>query len=260
MNAFTMQPYFDILNRFFDKIYVITLQRAIDRHLHIQKELNGLRYQLFYGKDKLEFSIDDLKEKGIYNEALAKQHHRFTKPMSPGMIGCSWSHKLVYEDVVANNYHKVLILEDDVVIDASNIHLLPQVLQELPKDWELIYFGFALNEQAPKGNFLKKAFYHLLRAAGAFKLSHKTINNLYPQKLSAHVHKSGYHDCTHAYAITLSAAQKLKDLQEPISFFPDGLLAYACTNEIVKAYVLLPKLINQQSQVENKAPLSYVNN
>ena len=254
-----MQPYFNILNTFFDKIYVITLHRATERHLHIEKELAGLNYQLFYGKDKLEFTVDDLKEKDIYNEELAKSHHRFNKPMPLGMIGCSWSHRLVYEDVLAHTYKKVLILEDDVIIDTSKIHLLPQVLNELPADWELLYFGFALNETPPKGIFFKKVFYHLLKAIGVFKFSHKTINNLYPKKLTEHIYKSGYHDCTHAYAITRSAAQKLKELQSPISFFPDSLLAYACTTEIVKAYIILPKLINQQSQVMNNAPLSYIN-
>src|SRR5690349_16137168 len=109
-----LQPYFTLLNSFFDKIYVITLHRATDRHEHVQKELDGLNYELFFGKDKLEFSVEDLKAEHIYDEPLAIKHHRWHKPMPPGMIGCSWSHKLVYEDVIKNRYNKVLIFEDDV--------------------------------------------------------------------------------------------------------------------------------------------------
>lgn len=254
-----MQPYFDLLNNFFDKIYVITLQRAADRHQHIERELKGLHYEFFYGKDKNAFEVTDLQTKGVYNEAMAKRHHRFGKPMPAGMIGCSWSHRLVYEDVVKKGYQKVLVLEDDVVIDKPLISLLPQVLAELPKDWELLYFGYAYNEQPPKNAFIKKSLYHLLHTLGQFKFSHKTINNLYPKKVSEHIYTAGYHDCTHAYAITNIAAQKLSILQQPISFFPDNLLAHAVTNELVKGYIVVPRLINQPFQVSDKITHSYIN-
>lgn len=254
-----MQPYFDLLNHFFDHIYVITLQRATDRHAHIQKELKGLQYQLFYGKDKKTFTGVELQQSGVYNEALAKKHHRFSKGMPEGMIGCAWSHRLVYEDVVAHNYQKILVLEDDVVIDKHYISLLPQVLNDLPDDWELLYFGFAGNEQPPKNAALKKTFYHLLQLIGALKFTHKTIRNLYPKKVSKHLYTAGYHDCTHAYGITLSAAQKLLQLQQPITFVADNLLAHAVTNEMVKGYITLPKIINQQYQVSQKSTFSYLN-
>lgn len=254
-----MQPYFDLLNQYFDKIYVITLQRAADRHQHIARELKGLKYELFYGKDKNTFTVTDLQQQGVYNEAMARRHHRFGKPMPPGMIGCSWSHRLVYEDVIQQGYQKVLVLEDDVLIDKHFISLLPQVLTEIPPDWELVYFGYAYNEQPPKNAKVKKAFYHLLHTLGRFKFSHKTISNLYPKKVSEHIYTAGYHDCTHAYAITNIAAQKLYTLQQPISFFPDNLLAHAVTNELVKGYIVVPRLINQPFQVSDEATHSYIN-
>lgn len=254
-----MQPYFDLLNHFFDHIYVITLRRAHDRHQHLQKELKGLTYQLFYGKDKKEFTAAQLEQQGIYNERLAQKHHRFGKGMPEGMIGCAWSHKLVYEDIIANNYQNALVLEDDVVMDKHFISLLPQVLQELPPEWELLYFGFAGNEQAPKSAAIKKSLYHLLHLLGAIKYSHKTIRNLYPKKVSAHLYQAGYHDCTHAYGLTLSAAHKLVRQQQPISFVADNLLAHVVTNGLVKGYITLPKIMNQQYQVSEKSTYSYLN-
>lgn len=254
-----MQPYFDLLNHFFDHVYVITLARATDRHQHIQKELKGLQYQLFFGKDKRDFTATLLEQQGIYNEQQAKKHHRYNKGMPEGMIGCSWSHRLVYEDVMANSYEKVLVLEDDVVMDKHFISLLPQVLSELPANWELLYFGFAGNEQAPKGAPAKRLFYHLLRLLGTIKYSHQTIRNLYPKKVSKHIYTAGYHDCTHAYGLTLSGAQKLAQLQSPIAFVADNLLAHAVTNNIVKGYIVQPKIINQQYQVSKTATYSYLN-
>jgi glycosyl transferase, family 25 len=94
---------------------------------------------------------------------------------------------------------------------------------------------------------------------GLTKYSHKTIGNLYPKRVSKHLYTAGYHDCTHAYGLTLSAAQKLVQLQQPISFVADNLLAYAVTNELVKGYITLPKIINQQFQVSEKSTFSYLN-
>lgn len=242
------QEFFNLLNSFFDKIYVITLKRATDRHNHLFAELNGLNYSLFYGQDKLEFDVKDLERKNIYNESLAKKYHRYGKPMPAGMIGCSWSHKLVYEDVIKNNYEKVLILEDDIAIDKSAISQMADALRDLPDNWELLYLGYDKNEEIKPSLIIKKNLYHLQRVFGLIRYNHKMISNLFAKKIAENIYTAGYHDHTHAYAITYSAAQKLDQLQTPIKFFPDNLLAYAVTNKIVNGYIVKPKMINQLSQ------------
>ena len=253
-----VQTFFSELNAFFDKIYVITLQRAKDRQAHVQKELEGLQYEFFFGKDKENFSVDDLKEQGIYDEALARHHHRYGKTMQIGQICVAWSHAEVYKEVVANNFQKVLIMEDDVVIDKDASKNVSAVLNELPADWELLYFGFDEREKAPAGVFFKKLFYHFLRFFKAIKFSHKTINHLYPKRVSAHIYQAGYHDCIHAYGITQSAAQKLLALQQPISFIADNLTAHAATNRIVNGYIVQPRIVYQLYQV-GASSASYMN-
>jgi glycosyl transferase, family 25 len=250
--------FFSALNSFFDHIYVITLQRATDRHEHIRKELEGLQYEFFFGKDRQHFTIEQVKSSGVYDEQAAIKHHRYGKPMQEGQIGCSWSHAEVYKDVIAKNYQSVLILEDDVVIDEQAAKLFPQIINELPKDWELVYFGFAERETPPAGLFFKKTFYHAARLFGAIPFSHTTINHLYPRKITGHVSRAGYHDCTHAYGITQSAAKALLTLQQPISFVADNLLAHAVTNQLVKGYITFPKIINQQYQLGTSSA-SYLN-
>ncbi|GAC1417594.1 MAG: hypothetical protein NVS1B13_09500 [Flavisolibacter sp.] len=250
---------FKFINGYFDKVYVLTLKRASERIEHFQKELEGLQYEIFYGQDKELFNVEALKRANIYNEFLARKHHRYGKSMPPGMIGCSWSHKLIYEDIVSHNYQKALILEDDIVIDHVALSILQEAWMELSPDWDLVYLGFAGNEKTPLNGSLKKLFYHFLRIFKAIKFSHKTIDNLYPKKVSKHIFSSGYHDCTHAYGITQNCAKKLIDLQTPISFFPDNLLAYAATREIIKAFIIQPRIFYQQYQVLNKPIVSYIN-
>lgn len=257
-NMTDVQRFFSQLNQFFDKVFVITLQRATDRHQHIYTELQGLDYELFYGRDKQAFSVDDLEKNGIYSSALARRHHRYGKPMPPGMIGCAWSHAELYKTIVEAGYQKVLILEDDVVVDKKAVGIWPRVVGELPAGWELLYLGFAQKERVPPLAFFKKALYHLQRLLGRLNYSHKTIGNLYPKKMGAHLWKAGYHDCSHAYGITLAGAGKLLALQTPIAFFPDNLLAHAATNEIVNGFIVLPKIIYQQYQLGTTS-VSYIN-
>jgi glycosyl transferase family 25 len=253
-----VQFFFSQLNQFFDKIYVITLQRAADRQAHVRNELQGLDYEFFFGKDKQSFSINSLKEQGVYDEELAKKHHRYGKAMHTGQIGAAWSHAEVYKDVVENNYRRVFIMEDDIVIDKEAIRIFPNVLKELPADWELLYLGFDEREKAPPGIFFKKLFYHFLRLFRAIKFSHTAINHLYPRKVSTYIYEAGYHDCIHAYGITHSAAKKMLALQKPISFIADNLPAHAITNRILKGYIVLPKIINQQYQIGTSSA-SYIN-
>jgi glycosyl transferase family 25 len=251
---------FEPLNKFFDKIYVITLQRAADRHLHIQKELAGLNYTLMYGVDKLNINIGELIQHKDYDEALALKQHPMSKKMRTGEIGCSLSHRMVYQDVLKNHYQRVLILEDDVVIDKKNISLFETIAAELPSDWQLWYLGFAKNETPPANATVKKLFYHLCYSLGLkSKLNHTVINNLYPVRYSAHLQKAGFHDCTHAYAISNEAAKILLKQQSPVQYTADNLLAFTVTNEMLRSFISVPRLINQQYQVDNVHATSYLN-
>ena len=254
------QIMFESLNNYFDKIYVITLQRATDRHLRLQQELQGLNYTLLYGVDKLNINKAELIQNKKYDAALAVQHHIMSKEMSPGEMGCAFSHWMVYEDVVKNGYNRVLILEDDVVIDRKKLPLFDEIINELPADWGLWYLGFDKNEQPPANAFLKKIFYHLLFAMRIKrKFNHTVINHLYPQPFSAHLKIAGFHDCAHAYAVTGETARLFLNMQTPLSYIADHLLAYAASSQLVKAFVTLPMLINQQYQVATLPIKSYIN-
>jgi glycosyl transferase, family 25 len=252
-----METVFDDLNQFFDHIYVITLQRAVERHENIRKNLDGLDYEFFYGADKKDFSVETLEQEGIYDKQKAIELHRYNKAMNGGQIGCAWSHKLVHQDMLDKGYEKVLILEDDVSVNPKGLQLFHDIIRELPPNWELLYLDHAKNTGAGIGGTIKRSFYHVLKMAGALKWSHKTIANLYAKKYSPHLKRAGFHDYTDAYAITTSAAKKLVDLQTPIAYVADNLLAHACTSRIVNAFICIPNVFSQESQT-NKNAVSFV--
>ncbi len=242
---------FDFFNSYFNHIYLVTIERAKDRHSIIEKELEGLNYELFFGADFKNFSIKELEEKGIYDENLAKQNHRYSKPIKGGMLGCSISHRMVYEDVIKKNYERVLILEDDVIINQFSFQNFINAMNELPKNWELLYFDYNKNETTPLLGFFKKITYHIQKKFGGIKFTHKAINNLFAKKYTTNLMVAGLHDFTDAYAVTIGGAKKLFKLQTPVQWFPDHLLAYASSNKLINAYCLKEKIISQTSQTSN---------
>lgn len=246
---------FTPFNNYFDHIYVITLEREVDKQQRISDLLEGLSFEFFTGVDKKDFAIDDLIKSGIYNEEQAIALHRFNKPMNKGQIGCSWSHRNVYEDVIRNGYNKVLILEDDVIPQKEGFAELPTILAELPDSWELVYFDYCKNIKPTFASFFVVLYYHIIKILNRLKWSHKTISNLYTKKCTEHIRYAGYHDYTSAYAITATGAEKLIELQTPLAFTADNLLAHACSNQLVNGFITIPKTFAQACNVEKPSPL-----
>lgn len=246
---------FVYINTYFDKVYVVTLKRAKERQQTFSEIFKGLNYSFYFGQDKNEFTVAGLKHKGIYDEKLTRKFHRYGKNMSPGQIGCAWSHLLIYEDIVKHQFEKVLILEDDSYPITDNLVHLPAVIDCLPQDWELLFFDYFRNE---KREPLKQYWYHFLHSIGALKWNHAMIKNLYPTKLNTHISKAGYQQFTNAYAITKKGAATLIKLQKPIHFIADHVIPYAITNELLKGYISHPKIFAQDSTGNNKNQVSYV--
>jgi glycosyl transferase family 25 len=243
---------FTPLNSFFDHIYVITVEAAIERQLKIKENLEGLNFTFFIGAYKKDFTIDELIEDSVYDEEKTKNLHPLNKPMNTGQIGSSWSHRLVYEDMLENNYERILILEDDVVINKEGLNNIEYMIRELPSNWELWYLDYHKHLRRNIGTWITQQTMHLQRAVGKTKSSHKMISNHYARQYKQHLFIAGCHELASAYAINRSAAKKLVDLQTPICFTTDNLLSYSCSNQILKAYVSIPKVFLNESQVVDK--------
>ena len=76
--------------------------------------------------------------------------------------------------------------------------------------------------------------------------SYKMVSNLLPRPYSAHLKKAGFHDCTHAYAVTMEAAQKLLAAQTPVVYRADDLLSSTIMKGELAAYITQPKFFDQE--------------
>ena len=239
-----MNPFFNILNNYFDKIYVLTIPSAKERQEEFTRVMNGLRFEFFYGIEKQTLDSDHLQQSGIYDDSLAKEKQRYEKSMTIGEIACAIGHRKIYEDIIANNVEKALIFEDDVFPLRENIQYIPQIWASIPEDWNVIFFDYDKNERKVP---LKQTVYHVQHFLGFLKWDHTTIKNLFPRGVNKHWKTAGYHDFADAYAITGEAARKLVELQTPLCVVADNLLANAVTKEHLKGYISVPKLFAQRS-------------
>ncbi len=246
------------INKYYDKIYVLSVAAASDRRQHFSNQFTGLEYEFFFGADKNLFSIEGAVSDKTYNPKLAVSHHRYSKEMKHGEIACSWSHRMIYEDMLKNNYSRVLIFEDDAVPDPEQIKKIPEIIKEIPDDCELLMWGWDKNGNTPAGSVLKKLFYHFQHTFGLLKWSHTIIRNLYARPYSANLKKAGFHDYTYAYAINRSAAEKLIEMQTPIQYIADNLLAHAATTGIVNSYIVYPAVFLHDSLPDGTHRDSYI--
>jgi glycosyl transferase, family 25 len=232
--------------QFFDKVLVVSVPRFTDRHQHVEERLKGLNFEFFWGADKLKLDLETAKRDGTYDEAKAIELERLGKPLSTGELACSLSHRMVYEAMIKNGWNKILILEDDVWPLYDQMLLVKDALKELPKQWDLTYFGYLKHEKLTFNLKLKQFFYKMVSPFGLIKWNYRMASNMLPRKYSAHLKKAGFHDCTHAYAITLEGAKKLLKAQTPVVYRADDLLSYTILKGDFSAFLTEPKFFDQE--------------
>jgi hypothetical protein len=112
------------LSKYFDKIYVINLDRRPDRYEEFQKEISK------YGIENVErFSaIDGVTITPNNMKLLA------------GEIGVLESHLEIVKKCKEEGLKNVLIMEDDVYF-SDEILKLDEYMAAVPEDWEFLYFG-----------------------------------------------------------------------------------------------------------------------
>lgn len=257
-----MKTPYTFLNAYFDKIFVLSLRRATDRQATLKESLKGLNYEIFWAKDKQDFLLEEVISQGIYDERQALKLNRHgAKKLALGEVACSWSHRNIYQRMIDEGLERVLVFEDDVAPNLDTLALLPETLQQLPDDWELVYLGFLKNEEVLRKHWRKRQFYRLLATFKAYQwLTRREVNNLYPKSYSENLRVAGLHDCTHAYALTLPAAHKLVKAQTPIYSSADELLTHEVLRGHLKAFICNPTFFDQQgfNSVGHQSGGSYV--
>jgi len=213
------------INHFFDKIYIINLSHSVQRKqkmIEQFKKYNITNYKFFLATDKSSINTDELKNSNNWafpgnnfycsDECTCNGNgHELTK----SEIAINISHDRVYHDMISNNFSNCLIMEDDCFF-TDEILNFDKIIQDIPKDWELVYFG--------NTEFISPT-------------STVDIQNSYFKKCFGI-------PCVHMYAITKNCAIKLSSNMYPLRAAIDGYIhrfiiekniihnSYVCTKNL----------------------------
>lgn len=119
------------MNDYFDKIYVLSLKRNIDRRILIAERLN---------KVGIDFEFFDACDGQVLNHLWKKlDNSHFT---TQNYVACSISHLSIYNDAISRGFNRVLILEDDIKPHKDIQNLFNTFKSQIPEDYDLLYLGW----------------------------------------------------------------------------------------------------------------------
>lgn len=237
-----------LLNKYFDKVYVITLKSSKERQNRFKEVLDGLNYSVAWGIDGRMLKKSQIIKNNLYDPHLTKilKKRKGRKPgdLSLSRVGCALSHINVCQNVVKNGYKNALILEDDPLVKARSFDFLTNSLEELPEDWELLYLGnwgantnpsSKLKIQVATLRIFAKIFQRYERMK---VLDPEVINASLPISYTEHLEISGSHHGAYAYGISASGAKKIIDFGIPVVQEYDNLLAELSSYRWINSYSL----------------------
>ncbi len=234
------------INTLFDKIYVISVNATNNRINSLQERIPGLNYTLFEGiegrnlvpqkEHPFQFPLEYFAQNNI-------AYDRF-KLSSGGQLGCALSHQSIYKEVIINNYKSVLILEDDSSLESSNWNELTRVMNQLPSNWDLCYFGYGeiVKFQRSFLNIFLR-WYHHFKKNKMYDISFgKYPGDFYPKKFRSFL-KGGVYLGTYGYAISLHGAEVLYNQTIPLKYVADELLMEASYHGWLESFASRKPLI-----------------
>jgi len=245
---------YQLLNDFFDKVFIITLRDNKERHQLFKSVLNGLDYEIHWGVVGKELDISKLDRKGIID--LQKQEELSGKFLSKGEIGCAMSHLSVYKTILKRGYKNALVFEDDIRLSEDNIHelyhTLKSSLSELPDEWEFLYLGYADNNSGLTLPVHLRVWlaYPVLSIFNYKKFNPFKFRRRYPRKYSANLQKAGYHFRIHSYGITTAGAKKIINFQSPITRAADNAISEMCSLGLLNAFRLKNRIFYQNRELD----------
>lgn len=204
------------LNNFFNYVSVITLPK---RKEYITKTLSSMNITI----TNLFNAILGIN---LNRETLIKQ--KIITPdcnLKINEIACALSHLSVIRNFynTSNNSDTLFVFEDDIEYNPDYYKKLPEIMSNIPKDWEFLQFGHCWN------NCLT------MKKVPDTKYLFTSSNPL----------------CGHSYAITRQGAKKILDNTQLIGNYPmDVIIVNLMNDKKLKLYTVYPRLFNQMKAIK----------
>lgn len=153
-----------LVNNVFDNIYCLNLEERKDRwnrvlNQFLELNINVQRWNAISGNQISDDLLQDYNPNGINGEKASE----IGVVENKNAIGCLLSHIEIIKDAKLKGYKKILIFEDDVIIDKS-INL--KIKESLKINWKLLYLGASQFDW--KGIETINGFYKSHKTLGTF--------------------------------------------------------------------------------------------
>lgn len=114
----------------FDKVYVISLRKDIERRDKTKRRLESI---------KMDFEFFDAYDGSLFNHIWDKLDNKYFT--NPNYIACNLTHLAVYKDALNKGYSNILILEDDAVPHKNYNEMMDIIGPQIP-EYDLLYLGW----------------------------------------------------------------------------------------------------------------------
>jgi|LakMenEpi03Aug12_release.lakeMendotaPanAssembly.Ray.scaffolds.fasta_scaffold255353_3 glycosyl transferase family 25 len=132
-----------------DKVYCISLKKNQEKWPDILKNIeeNGFpKPVIFEGilgdsyKNKASEVLGVWQEYILKNNLDRHNHEQFSKF---GGLGCYLSHVAIWDDVLKNNYRRVLVFEDDIEFVKNFEDMMKERISYIPTDYDMLFLDVA---------------------------------------------------------------------------------------------------------------------
>lgn len=146
---------------------------------------------------------------------------------TPGELGCLYSHRAIWCDIVKHKYKAALILEDDAALRIGGLDIIKKSVVEIPQDADLVFVDFW---DCVDCILVKREADDVLPLPG-----NKNIGVLKdPRK---------YTLGAHAYIVTIKGAKKMLTLTSKIKRCVDIIMMEGRASGKLNVYFFAPKIV-----------------
>lgn len=181
-------------------IYITNLKTSTERRAMMEQQLqgSGLDYEFFDCVVGAKLTQAEIEER--CDVAAIKKHNEKMEWFNRGLIGCTMTNQLVYQDIINKNYPCALFLEDDTVLPPNLGKLLDDIQGVIqPGDVMLLFWN------AWGGLQLKRQAIYQFEQTGLYvPINYKDLT------------------CGSAYVVTQEAARNMIAANQPIANTPDS--------------------------------------
>lgn len=142
-----------ILNRYFDHIYLVNLNKSKKERLRVFKHLNscGVSVQrwnatngyqgapLAHYEQYKSRQLGTLRRFSRFNEREIKRGKGFIE--SAGAVGYIYTYLSILNDAKKNRYEKILIIEDDIILCKDFETKFEEFISNVDEDWKILQLG-----------------------------------------------------------------------------------------------------------------------